>query len=158
MKRVAIYPGTFDPITNGHVDLICRASKLFDKVIISVVKQSSKKTLFSTEDRLSLVKKSVMDFNNVVVDSFSGLLVDYAKKKNASIIIRGLRAISDFEYEFQMALTNRKMADEIETIFLMPGEKYTYLSSTLIREIARNGGDVSQFVPKVVVNKLKKVL
>lgn len=154
-KRTAIYPGTFDPVTLGHLDIIERASKLFDKVIVAVVKHSSKKTLFKLDDRVALVKQTAKRFKNIKVDSFDGLLVNYAKKKKADVIVRGLRAISDFEYEFQMALTNKKLERNIETVFLMPDERYIYLSSTLIREIALNGGDVSEFVPKEVVNKLK---
>ena len=153
--KIAIYPGTFDPITNGHIDIIERASKLFDKVIVTVAKNVAKTPLFTVDERIFMIKESVKKFKNVEVDSFDGLLVDYAKAKKAIAIIRGLRAISDFEYEFQMALMNRKLCD-ITTVFLMPHEKYTYLNSTIVREIAAFGGDVSKFVPKVVEKMLKK--
>lgn len=154
--KIAIYPGTFDPITMGHVDVIERASQLFDKVIVAVSENVSKTSLFSIEERLELVKTSVKQFKNVTADRFYGLLVDYARIKKAKVLIRGLRAISDFEYEFQMALTNRKMKEEITTVFLMPNEKYTYISSTLVKEVAQYGGSVDEFVPKNVALKLKK--
>ena len=157
-KKIAIYPGTFDPITFGHIDVIDRASQLFDSVIVSVAGSSSKKTMFTAEERIAMIKDSIKKFKNVKVSSFNGLLVKYAKSQNAGIIIRGLRAVSDFEYEFQMALTNRKIAESITTVFLMPNEKYTYLNSTLVREIAAFGGDVSPFVPKYVLGKLKEKL
>jgi pantetheine-phosphate adenylyltransferase len=154
--KIAIYPGTFDPITYGHVDVIERAREIFDKVIVMVARNSSKAPLFSTEERVKMIKNVVKKFKNVEVDSFEGLLVNYAKKKKATAIVRGLRAVSDFEYEFQMALTNRKLAKEITTVFLMPHEKYTYLNSSIVREIARMGGDVSGFVPVSVKQALKK--
>lgn len=156
MKTIAIYPGTFDPFTLGHLDVLERASKLFDKVIISVAESSSKSTMFSVEDRIAIIKSAAAGMKNVEVSSFGGLLVGYAKSKNAGVIVRGLRAISDFEYEFQMALTNRKIAGDIETVFLMPGEKYSYISSSLVREIARYKGDIAQFVPQIVVEYVKK--
>jgi len=155
-KKIAIYPGTFDPITFGHIDVIERASQLFDSVIVSVAGSSSKKTMFTVEERITMINNSVKKYKNVKVSSFNGLLVKYAKSQNASIIIRGLRAVSDFEYEFQMALTNRKIAESITTVFLMPNEKYTYLNSTLVREIAVFGGDVSPFVSKFVLGKIKE--
>lgn len=154
-KKTAIYPGTFDPVTYGHIDVLERAAKMFDNIIISVVKNSSKNTLFTYDERVDMIKSVAREINNVKVTAFEGLLVDYAKSQNAGVIIRGLRAVSDFEYEFQMALTNRKIAPDIETVFLMPGEKYSYISSTLVREIARYKGDVSAFVPKEVEEKLK---
>jgi pantetheine-phosphate adenylyltransferase len=154
--KIAIYPGTFDPITYGHVDVIERAREIFDKVIVMVARNSSKAPLFSTEERVKMIKDVVKKFKNVEVDSFEGLLVNYAKKKKATAIVRGLRAVSDFEYEFQMALTNRKLAKDITTVFLMPHEKYTYLNSSIVREIARMGGDVSGFVPVSVKQALKK--
>lgn len=161
-KTTAIYPGTFDPLTFGHLDVLKRASKLFDEVIISVAKSSSKSTLLSLDERLAIITGTVSGISNCRVESFEGLLVNYAKEKNANVIIRGLRAISDFEYEFQMALTNRKIAENIETVFLMPGEKYSYISSTLVREIARYGGDVKDFVPveavKIIAGKFKESL
>jgi len=155
-KKIAVYPGTFDPITYGHIDVIERASQLFDSVIVSVAGSSSKKTLFTVAERIVMIKNSIKKFTNVKVSSFNGLLVEHAKFHNASIIIRGLRAVSDFEYEFQMALTNRKIAESITTVFLMPNEKYTYLNSTLVREISAFGGDVSPFVSKFVLGKLKE--
>lgn len=156
----AIYPGTFDPLTLGHLDVLKRACRLFDEVIISVAKSSSKNTLLTPEERIEVINDSVKELKNCSVESFDGLLVNYAKEKKANVIIRGLRAISDFEFEFQMALTNRKIAENIETVFLMPGEKYSFISSTLVREIAKYGGDVSEFVPrgalKIIAEKYSK--
>lgn len=157
-NKTAIYPGTFDPITLGHVDVIERASNIFDYVVVSVAGSSAKKTLFTVDERIEMITDSVEKFDNVRVTGFGGLLVNHAKSENAEIIIRGLRAVSDFEYEFQMALTNRKIAEDITTVFLMPNEKYTYLNSTLVREIASLGGDVSPFVSGFVLEKLKKKL
>ena len=154
-KKTALYPGTFDPITFGHIDVIERASQLFDTIIVSVAGSSSKKTMFSIKERINMIENSVKRIKNVRVTSFNKLVVDYAKSQGACAIIRGLRAISDFEYEFQMALTNRKIAEDITTVFLMPNERFTYLNSTLVREIASFGGDVSPFVPKYVLKKLK---
>ncbi|MCM8784219.1 MAG: pantetheine-phosphate adenylyltransferase [Candidatus Omnitrophica bacterium] len=154
--QIAIYPGTFDPITYGHIDIIKRANSLFNKVIIAVAKNPSKETLFSWKERVNLVKKAVRDVQGVEVDTFNGLVVDYLKKKKAKIIIRGLRMISDFEYEFQMALTNRKLAPFIETIFMMPNEAYSYLSSKLIKEAGALGADLSYFVPSFVEKALRK--
>lgn len=154
--KIAIYPGTFDPITNGHLDIIERAVKMFDTVIVAIARNSSKNPLFSDEERVELIREAVKGWKHVEVDSFEGLLVNYVKRKNASIILRGLRAISDFEYEFQLALTNRKLNDSLETVFLMPSESYTYLNSTIVREIARLGGDVSDFVPPVVKKAFDK--
>jgi pantetheine-phosphate adenylyltransferase len=157
-KKTAIYPGTFDPITFGHTDVLQRASRMFDKVIIAVAESSSKSSMFSADQRVRMIKSVTAEMKNVSVDSFKGLLVDYAKSKNAGVIIRGLRAISDFEYEFRMALTNRRIANNIETVFLMPGENYSFISSSLVREIAKYGGDVSSFVPAIVIVKLKDIL
>jgi pantetheine-phosphate adenylyltransferase len=156
--KIAIYPGTFDPITHGHLDILKRAGKLFDKVIIAIARNSSKEPLFTEEERIGLIREAAKDFPGVEVDSFSGLLVDYAIQSKASAIVRGLRVISDFEYEFQMALMNRKLHEQIETVFLMPNEKYTYLSSSIVREIARLDGDVQSFVPGTVHQALKKKL
>jgi pantetheine-phosphate adenylyltransferase len=156
MEKLAIYPGTFDPVTNGHIDIILRAAELFDKVVVTVARNLAKQPLFTTEERVSLLIESLKDFKNVTVDSFDGLVVDHAHAVNASAIIRGLRAVSDFEYEFQMALMNRKLAEDITTVFLMPNEKYTYLNSSIVRNLAEFGSDVSEFVPKVVVNALKE--
>jgi pantetheine-phosphate adenylyltransferase len=152
--RKAIYPGTFDPITYGHIDVLERACLLFDHVIIAVATSSSKKTAFTVDERIEMIKECTKEFKNISVSSFKGLLVNYAVSQKADAVVRGLRAISDFEYEFQMALTNRKIAENVTTVFLMPNEKYTYLNSTLVREIAANGGDVSSFVPKPVLKKL----
>jgi pantetheine-phosphate adenylyltransferase len=148
--RIAIYPGSFDPITNGHIDILERAMKLFDTVVITIARNSIKNPLFTEEERLDMIAAVVKNYKNVEVDSFHGLLVNYARQKKAVAIVRGLRAISDFEYEMQMALMNRKLDDMVETVFLMPNEKYTYLNSSIVREIARLGGDVSDFVPPLV--------
>jgi len=155
-KRTAIYPGTFDPVTYGHIDVLQRAAKIFDHVIISVAKSSSKKTLFTVEERASMILKAAKGLKNVSVDVFEDLLVKFAEKKRADAIIRGLRAISDFEFEFQMALTNRKISPKVETVFLMPNEKYSYISSTLVKEIAAYSGALKSFVPPYVAIELKK--
>lgn len=155
MTRV-IYPGTFDPVTNGHIDVIKRAIDLFDDVVVTVAKNPSKNSLFTVEERLIMLNECLKEFKNVKVDSFDGLIVDHAKEVGAIGIIRGLRAISDFEYEFQMALMNRKLDEELRTIFLMPHEKYTYLNSTIVRNLSQFDGDVSDFVPPIVVQMLKE--
>jgi pantetheine-phosphate adenylyltransferase len=152
--KIAIYPGTFDPITNGHVDIIERACTLFDKVVVTIARNSTKDPLFTEKERLDLIRQTVKSFKQIEVDSFEGLLVEYAKKKKATAVVRGLRAISDFEYELQMALMNRKLNPGVQTVFLMPNERYTYLNSTIVREIARLGGDVTDFVPLVVKQAL----
>ena len=154
-EKIAIYPGTFDPITLGHLDIAKRASSLFDKVIITLAINSSKTPLFSKEERLDFMREAVKDIPNVKVDSFEGMLIKFAEQIGASAVIRGLRAMSDFEFEFQLALMNRKQNQEITTVFLMPHEKYTYLNSTIIREVARFGGDVSSFITPYVAEKLK---
>ena len=154
--KIAIYPGTFDPITNGHIDILERALKLFDKVIITIARNTSKNPLFTEEERITLLKQVTKHYKNVEVDSFQGLLVDYVHKRDSIAVVRGLRAMTDFEYELQMALMNRKLDEKMETVFLMPNEKYTYLSSNVVREIARLGGDVSKFVPPVVRKALQK--
>jgi len=156
--RIAIYPGTFDPITNGHVDVLQRAMEIFDKVIVTVARNSAKDPIFSDDERVEMIKEVVRGWKNVEVDSFEGLVVRYAEKKGAIALVRGLRAVSDFEYEFQMALMNRKLNKKIMTVFLMPHEKYTYLNSSIVREIARLGGDVSEFVPASIRKKLLKKL
>ena len=153
MKR-AIYPGSFDPVTNGHLDVVERARKLFDEVIVAVAHNDEKQPLFSLEERLELLKQTVGRIDNVRIAQFDGLLVEFARAEKASAVIRGLRAVSDFEFEFQMALMNRKLQGAVETIFLMPKEEYTYLSSRLVKEIARLGGDVSNFVPAIVTTAL----
>ena len=157
--RIAIYPGTFDPITYGHIEVIERAAIIFDKVIVTVASNTIKQPLFSVEERVKMISNVTRRQKRVEVESFEGLLVDYAKKRNAIALVRGLRAVSDFEYEFQMALTNRKLDDDITTVFLMPHEKYVYLNSSIVREVALLGGDVSEFVPPIVRKKLlKKIL
>lgn len=145
--RTAIYPGSFDPLTNGHLDVVQRATKLFDRVVIAVAKNESKNPLFSLEERVELVTKAVAHLPGVEADAFDGLLVEYVAKQKAQAVVRGLRAVSDFEFEFQMALMNRKLDERIETIFMMPKDTYTFLSSRIVKEIARLGGDVSEFVP-----------
>lgn len=159
-KRTAVYPGTFDPLTLGHLDIIERASVLFDKVIIAAVSSPAKNCLFTVNERIEIISGSINKLKNCSAESFDGLLVNFAEARNAGVIIRGLRTISDFEYEYQMALTNRKLSNEIETVFLMPSEKYAYISSSLVREIARFGGDVLQFIPntanEAIIKKLKR--
>jgi pantetheine-phosphate adenylyltransferase len=154
--RRAIYPGSFDPVTNGHLDVAERARKLFDEVIVSVAHNDEKQPLFSLEERLDLLRQSFGNIDNVRIAHFDGLLVEFAAAQKAHAVIRGLRAVSDFEFEFQMALMNRKLEGSVETIFLMPKEEYTYLSSRLVKEIARLGGDVSEFVPAAVAKALAK--
>ncbi len=156
--RTAIYPGSFDPLTNGHLDVLQRASKLFDRVVVAIASNESKNPLFTLEERLALMKPAISRMRNVKADVFDGLLVEYAAKQTAQAIVRGLRAVSDFEFEFQMALMNRKLDQKIETIFMMPKETYTFISSRIVKEIARLGGDVSPFVPPHVVTALKKKL
>ena len=153
--KIAIYPGTFDPITFGHLDVIERAREIFDRVIVTVARNTSKQPLFTDDERIEMVREAVKQLPNVEVECFHGLLVTYAREKKATAIVRGLRAISDFEYEFQMALTNRKLASDITTVFLMPHERFTYLNSSIVREIALLGGDVSDFVPAAVMSRLK---
>ena len=155
-EKIAIYPGTFDPITLGHLDILQRASKLFNHVIITLAINSNKTPLFSKEERLEFISDAVKNIPNVTVDSFEGMLIKFAEKMGASAVIRGLRAISDFEFEFQLALMNRKQNPDITTVFLMPNEKYTYLNSTIIREVAKFGGDVSSFITPLVADKLKE--
>ncbi|MBC8278124.1 MAG: pantetheine-phosphate adenylyltransferase [FCB group bacterium] len=155
-QKIAIYPGTFDPITNGHIDIIARAGDLFDKVYITIADNVSKKPLFTREERIELINAVIEPYPFAVADSFSGLVVEHARELGAQALIRGLRAISDFEYEFQMALVNRRLAKKLVTVFLMPHEKYTYINSTIVREVAKFGGDVSKFVPAVVEKALKK--
>jgi len=158
IKRKAVYPGTFDPITYGHLDLLKRATKIFDEVVVAVAHSTNKQPLFSVEERVSMVKKAVAGIENVKVDDFNSLVVDYMIKVEARTIIRGIRMISDFEYEFQMALTNRQLNSDVETIFMMPHESYCYLSSKLIKEAVMLGADVKQFVPKEIAEALTKKL
>ncbi len=154
-QTIAIYPGTFDPITYGHIDVVQRAALLFPRLIILVARNTSKAPLFTDDERIRMIREIFRNRRSITVDGFDGLLVDYARQKKASVIVRGLRAVSDFEIEFQMALTNRKLAPELETVFLVPRENYSYLNSTIVREIARLGGDVSDFVPKSVQRYLR---
>jgi pantetheine-phosphate adenylyltransferase len=156
--RTAIYPGSFDPLTNGHLDVLERASKLFDRVIVAIALSETKNPLFTLEERLELMRPAVTRLKNVRADVFDGLLVEYARKQKAQAFVRGLRAVSDFEFEFQMALMNRKLDEKIETIFMMPKDTYTFISSRIVKEIVRMGGDVSPFVPSHVVVALKKKL
>mgnify|MGYP000769540924 FL=1 len=152
--QVAIYPGSFDPVTNGHVDIILRSSKIVDKLIVGVLNNSAKKSLFSVEERVSMLKELTKDLPNVEVTSFDGLLVDYMREIDASIIVRGLRAVTDFEYELQIAQTNHIENTDIETIFLTTNLQYSYLSSTIVKEFASYGGDISKFVPEQFVDRI----
>ncbi len=152
---VAIYPGSFDPVTNGHLDLIERAAKIYDRLIVAVLQNDEKEPLFSAPERVEMLRQSTASWPGVEVDLFAGLLVDYAKRRKAHVLLRGIRAISDYEYELQMALMNRKLAPGIETVFMLPAETYSYLSSRLVKEIFRLGGDISNLVPSVVVDRLR---
>ena len=155
MKR-AVYTGSFDPVTNGHMDIIRRASEIFDVLIVSILNNKEKTPLFSVEERVKILEEATKDLPNVQIDSFSGLLVDYAREKDLHVIVRGLRAITDFEYELQMSQTNHKLSPNVETMFLTTSIEYSYLSSTTVREIAAFGGDVTQFVPQAVAVELEK--
>jgi pantetheine-phosphate adenylyltransferase len=156
ISRIAVYPGTFDPITNGHVDIIRRASGLFEVVYVTLALNSAKEPLFSVEEREEMIRQSVSDISGIKIDHFNGLVVEFARRVKASAIIRGLRAVSDFEYEFQMALMNRKQQPKIDTVFLMPDERFTYLSSSLVREVAKHDGKVDCFVPPIVREMLDR--
>ena len=156
MKKMAVYPGTFDPLTLGHVDVVHRAARLFDRLILAVAVGARKDTLFSIKERMAMARSLAETMPNVEAVEFNGLLVDYVRQIGARVIIRGLRAFSDFEYEFQMALTNRKMAPDVEVLFMMPRESYSYISSSVVREIASLGGDTSKFVPDFVNAALKR--
>jgi|TARA_B100001971_G_scaffold168273_1_gene159586 pantetheine-phosphate adenylyltransferase len=153
---IAVYPGSFDPVTNGHIDVIERALKIFDKVIVTIGDNPGKEPTFTTEERMEMLKESTKDLKNIEIDSFQGLLLDYVKSKNSKIIIRGLRAVSDFESEFQRALLNRVVDDEIETIFIMTKEHYVYLNSSIVKEMAMFGGKINGLVPEIVEKKLKE--
>jgi len=156
---IAIYPGSFDPLTNGHLDLIERGSKIFDKLIIGILRNSEKEPLFSIPERRAMIEEMTADYSNVEVDTFDGLLVEYGMRKKATAVLRGIRAISDYEYELQMALMNRKLEPRLETVFMLPGEPYSYLSSKLVREIAQHGGPLNDLVPPTVEQRLRaKVL
>lgn len=158
--KIGVYPGSFDPITNGHLDIIERGSKICEKLIVAVLDNQSKSAMFTVEERVGMIEETVKGMDNVEIDYFSGLLIDYAKEKNADAIIKGLRAVSDFEYEFQMALMNKKLSEEVETLFLMTSNKHSYLSSSIIKEVAYFGGCIEGLVPEVVkqriLNKLQK--
>ncbi|MBU2567914.1 MAG: pantetheine-phosphate adenylyltransferase [Elusimicrobia bacterium] len=154
--KLAVYPGSFDPPTNGHIDIITRASQLFDRVIVAITDNPNKKPFFNIEERKRMLIASLKNIRSVEVDSFTGLLINYLGKKKARIIIRGLRAVSDFEYEFQLALMNRKLSKNIETVFLMPDEKYTFLSSSMVKEVALLGGGIKDFVPSIVERNIKQ--
>ena len=156
MEKVAVYPGSFDPITNGHMDIVNRGLRMFDKIIILVGYNPVKQTLFTAEERVAMIKELIKDNNRIEVDCFRGLMVDYVKKRNVSCILRGLRAMSDFEYEFQLALINRRLNKDIETVFLMTGFKWFYINSGVIKEAASFGGPVNGLVPDVVYKKLRE--
>ena len=156
MPRIAVYPGSFDPLTNGHVDIILRGAKLFDRIIVAVLTNAEKTPLFSVDERLAIIRETFADAPNVEADQFTGLLIDYARDKQASVIVRGLRAVSDFEYEMQMALMNRHLQPVVETVFMMPAEQYTYVSSRLIKEVVALGGDVTGLVPAGVEARLAR--
>lgn len=154
--RLAIYPGSFDPLTNGHVDIILRGARLFDRILVAVLVNAGKQPMFDTAERVAMVRDVFREYPNVEVDTFEGLLVDYVRQKRASAIVRGMRAVSDFEYEFQMALMNRHLEPALETVFMMPAEQYTYLSSRLIKEVVALGGDVTGLVPPLVETRLRE--
>ena len=154
--RLAVFPGSFDPLTNGHVDIVLRCAHLFERIVVAVLVNSEKTPLFTADDRVAMIRDVFREYQNIEVDVFDGLLVDYARRKRASAIVRGLRAVSDFEYEFQMALMNRHLEPTLETVFMMPAEQYTYLSSRLIKEVFRLGGDVRGLVPSVVEDRLRQ--
>ena len=156
MKHIGVYPGTFDPVTKGHIDLVERSLRIFDELIVAVAANPKKEPLFSLEERIDMFRKVVARYRRVRIEGFDGLLVDYVREKKAAGIIRGLRAVSDFEYEMQMALMNRRLDNRIETVFLMPNEEYSFITSTIVKEAASYGGDVSSLVPRGVVEKLRK--
>lgn len=156
-KTKAVYPGSFDPLTNGHLDIIERASALYDEITVALLINTSKKGLLSFEERLELLKAETARFKNVKVDFFGGLLVEYCREKNIKVIVRGLRAVSDYEYEMQIAQMNRNLNDQVETVFLMTNTKYSFLSSSIVKEVAKFGGDISEIVPKSVEDKLREI-
>jgi pantetheine-phosphate adenylyltransferase len=151
----AIYPGSFDPVTNGHLDLIARAAKIFDHLVVAILRNSQKNPLFTVEERVAMLSEGIAEFGNVSVSTFDGLLVDYAREQRAHAVVRGIRAISDYEYEFQMALMDRRLSPDVETIFLMPDAKYSFVSSRLVKEVFRLGGSVDGLVPKFVIERMK---
>jgi len=152
---VAIYPGSFDPVTNGHLDLIARGARIFERLVVAVLQNLEKAPLFSAQERADMLREVTREWPNVEVDLFDGLLVDYVRRRNAQVILRGIRAISDYEYEFQMALMNRRLEPNVETVFMMPAEKYSYLSSRIVREVAQLGGSIEGLVPPLVVERLR---
>jgi len=156
MSTLAVYPGSFDPLTNGHVDIIARGARLFDRIVVAVAANAEKSPLFTTTERVEITRAVFAEMKNVEVDAFDGLLVDYVQRRQAQVIVRGLRAISDFEYEFQMALMNRRLKDTVETIFMMPAEQYSYISSRLIKEVFSLGGRVHGLVPDMVEERLRQ--
>lgn len=156
--KAAIYPGSFDPVTNGHLDVIQRAARVFDKVIVAVANNTSKDALFTIDERVDMLKKVTKGIKNVEVDTFDSLVIEYARRRKINVLIRGLRMTSDFDYEFQIALTNRRLAEDIETVFLMPSEHVSFVSSSILKEVASLNGDISSFVPKTVEGQLKKRL
>ncbi|MEQ8764165.1 MAG: pantetheine-phosphate adenylyltransferase [Planctomycetota bacterium] len=158
MSRCAIYPGTFDPVTNGHLDLIERGRGLFDELVVAIARNPSKTPLFSPDERAAMLETLSAEWPEVIIDCFDGLVVDYVRERQAGFILRGLRSVTDFEYEYQMALTNRSLAPGIDTVFVMPDERFAYTSSTLIKDIASHGGDVSRFVPDLVARQLRAKL
>ncbi len=155
MRSIAIYPGSFDPLTKGHLDIIQRAAKLFERVIVAVSQNASKKNIFSVSERIQMVAESIASLPNVECGAIDGLLVDYLRKKKARVLIRGLRVVSDMDYEFQLASFNRRLSKDVETVFLMPDDQYTYLSASMVREVARLGAGTEQFVPAFVARRLK---
>jgi pantetheine-phosphate adenylyltransferase len=154
-NTIAVYPGSFDPVTNGHIDIICRGLKVFDNIIVGVAQNSSKKNLFSVEERVAMLEEALGHNDRITVDIIDGLLIDYVRRKGSNIIIRGLRAVSDFEYEFQLAQVNHTVEDRIETMFMMTSVRYGYLSSSIVKEMAALGGDIDGFVPECVLHKLR---
>ncbi len=157
-QRIAVYPGSFDPITNGHLDLIQRGARLFDKLIVAILRNDAKEPLFSVEERMEMLREVVQVYPNVEVDSFHGLLVDYAAQRSATVLLRGIRAISDYEYELQMALMNRRLSPNVETLFMMANEAYSFISSRLVKEVFFLGGDITGLVPASVEARLKRRL
>jgi pantetheine-phosphate adenylyltransferase len=155
MPNMAIYPGTFDPITNGHLDLIQRGLKIFDRILVAVAKNPAKKPLFTAEERLEMLRGTLQDNPAISIDTFDGLLMDYCKQQNARVVLRGLRAVTDFEYEFQMAMMNRRLEPEVETVFLMTGLRWVFLSSSILKEAAIHGGNIADMVPEIVYHKLR---
>ena len=158
MSTLAVFPGSFDPLTNGHVDIITRGGRLFDRIVVAVLNNAEKSPLFSTSERVEIARSVFHGLSNVEVDAFDGLLVDYVERRKAQVIVRGLRAVSDFEYEFQMALMNQRLNGKIDTVFMMPAEKYTYISSRLIKEVFTLGGRVSGLVPEIVEQQMRQKL